>query len=147
MKGAELKALRRKVQIVFQDPYASLNPRMKVEDIVSEGIRIHKLIESPEERRARVAQLLELVGLERAHLRPASPQRSPAANDSASGSPGPLPWTPSSSSATSRSHPWTCPFRRRSSTCSATCSSSCISPCSSSRTTWQRFDISVTTLS
>ena len=71
VKGAELKALRRKVQIVFQDPYASLNPRMKVEDIVSEGIRIHKLIKSPEERRARVAQLLELVGLERAHLRPA----------------------------------------------------------------------------
>ncbi len=68
VKGAELKALRRKVQIVFQDPYASLNPRMKVEDIVSEGIRIHKLIKSPEERRARVAQLLELVGLERAHL-------------------------------------------------------------------------------
>ena len=68
VKGAELKALRRKVQIVFQDPYSSLNPRMKVEDIVSEGIRIHKLIKSPEERRARVAQLLELVGLERAHL-------------------------------------------------------------------------------
>jgi ABC-type oligopeptide transport system ATPase subunit len=69
MKGAELKALRRKVQIVFQDPYSSLNPRMKVEDIIGEGIRIHKLVESAEERRARVAQLLELVGLERAHLR------------------------------------------------------------------------------
>ncbi len=69
MKGAELKALRRKVQIVFQDPYSSLNPRMKVEDIIGEGIRIHKLAESAEERRARVAQLLELVGLERAHLR------------------------------------------------------------------------------
>ena len=55
-------------RIYVQDPYASLNPRMKVEDIVSEGIRIHKLIKSPEERRARVAQLLELVGLERAHL-------------------------------------------------------------------------------
>jgi ABC-type oligopeptide transport system ATPase subunit len=69
VKGAELKALRRKVQIVFQDPYSSLNPSMKIEDIVSEGIRIHKLIDSAEQRRARVAQLLELVGLERSHLR------------------------------------------------------------------------------
>jgi ABC-type oligopeptide transport system ATPase subunit len=69
VKGAELKALRRKVQIVFQDPYSSLNPRMKIEDIIGEGIRIHKLVESDEERRARVAHLLELVGLERAHLR------------------------------------------------------------------------------
>ena len=79
VKGAELKALRRKVQIVFQDPFSSLNPRMKVEDIVGEGIRIHKLVASPDERRARVAHLLELVGLERSHLRPASPPRSPAA--------------------------------------------------------------------
>jgi oligopeptide transport system ATP-binding protein len=69
VKGAELKALRRKVQIVFQDPYSSLNPRMKIEDIIGEGIRIHKLVESAEARRARVSHLLELVGLERAHLR------------------------------------------------------------------------------
>jgi ABC-type oligopeptide transport system ATPase subunit len=69
VKGADLKALRRKVQIVFQDPYSSLNPRMKVEDIVSEGIRIHNLAESPEDRHERVADLIELVGLERAHLR------------------------------------------------------------------------------
>ena len=69
VKGAELKALRRKVQIVFQDPFSSLNARMKVEDIVGEGIRIHKLVASADERRARVAHLLELVGLERSHLR------------------------------------------------------------------------------
>lgn len=68
VKGADAKALRRKVQIVFQDPYSSLNPRMKIENIVAEGIHIHKLADSAEECRERVAQLIEMVGLERAHL-------------------------------------------------------------------------------
>jgi len=67
--GADLRALRRKMQIVFQDPYSSLNPRMRVEDIVSEGLRIHKLTKTDEERRERVIQLLEMVGLEKDHLR------------------------------------------------------------------------------
>jgi peptide/nickel transport system ATP-binding protein len=58
----ELRALRREMQIVFQDPYGSLNPRMRVASIVGEGLAIHRL-GSRAERRARVAELLELVGL------------------------------------------------------------------------------------
>jgi oligopeptide transport system ATP-binding protein len=60
--AGELRALRRDMQIVFQDPYGSLDPRMRVEDIVGEGLAIHR-IGTREERRRRVAELLELVGL------------------------------------------------------------------------------------
>jgi ABC-type oligopeptide transport system ATPase subunit len=62
-----MRLARRDMQIVFQDPYSSLNPRMRVSDIVEEPLIIHKLgIKA--ERRARVAQLFDLVGLERVHL-------------------------------------------------------------------------------
>ena len=59
----ELRQLRREMQIVFQDPYASLNPRMKVGDIVGEPLVIHK-IGTKNERRERVAELLRRVGLD-----------------------------------------------------------------------------------
>jgi peptide/nickel transport system ATP-binding protein len=62
LKGRELRALRRSMQIVFQDPYGSLNPRMRVEAIVGEGLLIHK-IGTRAERRAKVRELLDLVGL------------------------------------------------------------------------------------
>jgi oligopeptide/dipeptide ABC transporter ATP-binding protein len=58
----ELRALRRQMQIVFQDPYGSLNPRMRVGSIVGEGLAIHGL-GTRAERRARVRELLEMVGL------------------------------------------------------------------------------------
>ena len=61
-KGA-LRKLRRQMQIIFQDPYASLNPRLKVRDIVGEPLAIHR-IGSKDERRARVADLLRRVGLD-----------------------------------------------------------------------------------
>jgi ABC-type oligopeptide transport system ATPase subunit len=64
---ARMRAARRDMQIVFQDPYSSLNPRMRVGDIVEEPLVIHRLGSRPE-RRARVEELFELVGLERAHL-------------------------------------------------------------------------------
>jgi oligopeptide transport system ATP-binding protein len=54
----------KKVQVIFQDPYASLNPRMTVGSIISEGLEIHNLYK-PEERQARVYDLLEMVGLNR----------------------------------------------------------------------------------
>ena len=54
---------RRKMQIVFQDPYASLDPRMTVGDIIGEGIDIHKLCQTPKERRERILELLNTVGL------------------------------------------------------------------------------------
>src|SRR5205823_12174930 len=58
----ELRAMRRQMQIIFQDPYGSLNPRTRVAGIVGEGLAIHRL-GTRRERRARVAELLELVGL------------------------------------------------------------------------------------
>jgi len=64
-RGRELMAIRRKAQIIFQDPFASLNPRWTVSAIVSEPIRVHKLYGSARERAERVQELLELVGLNR----------------------------------------------------------------------------------
>ena len=65
--GEEAKALSRKMQMVFQDPQASLNPRMVVGDIVAEGIDIHNLADGSKERLDRVHELLETVGLSREH--------------------------------------------------------------------------------
>lgn len=59
----DLSKFSRDIQMVFQDPDASLDPRMTIEDIVAEGIIIHKLIPSKEERHTRVKELLEMVGL------------------------------------------------------------------------------------
>jgi oligopeptide/dipeptide ABC transporter ATP-binding protein len=64
----ELRPLRRKMQIVFQDPYSSLNPRMTVRDIVGEAIRIHKLAENRAAEENMVAELLEKVGLRADHM-------------------------------------------------------------------------------
>jgi peptide/nickel transport system ATP-binding protein/oligopeptide transport system ATP-binding protein len=64
---ARMRQARRDMQIVFQDPYSSLNPRMRAGDIVEEPLIIHKL-GSKAERRARVAELFDLVGLDPAHL-------------------------------------------------------------------------------
>ena len=64
----DMKDFRRKVQMIFQDPYASLNPRMKVKDIIAEGIDINNLAKTPEEREARIEELLELVGLNVDHM-------------------------------------------------------------------------------
>jgi len=60
---SEMRGLRQRMQIIFQDPYSSLNPRMTVEQIVGEGIVIHKLCKTRQERRERVADLLQKVGL------------------------------------------------------------------------------------
>lgn len=63
----ELKQMRRRMQMVFQDPYASLNPRMTIEDIVGEALDIHKLAKK-EGREKRVRELLSLVGLNPNHM-------------------------------------------------------------------------------
>ncbi|HET6467037.1 MAG TPA: ABC transporter ATP-binding protein [Geminicoccaceae bacterium] len=60
---SRLRPLRREMQIVFQDPYGSLSPRMSVGQIVEEGLKIHKIGKDPEERRELVAAILEEVGL------------------------------------------------------------------------------------
>ena len=66
--GATLRALRRRMQMIFQDPYASLNPRWKVLDIVAEPLREHGLVDGPEPQRARVGELLQSVGLAAADM-------------------------------------------------------------------------------
>jgi ABC-type oligopeptide transport system ATPase subunit len=63
MPAGRLRALRRDVQMVFQDPYASLNPRMRAHAIIEEGLTIHN-IGTHHERRSRVAELFTLVGLD-----------------------------------------------------------------------------------
>ena len=65
----ELRALARDMQIIFQDPYASLNPRMTVGAIVGEALTIHKLAKTAREHEERVVQLLETVGLNADHMR------------------------------------------------------------------------------
>src|SRR4029079_4757349 len=65
-----LRALRKEMQIILQDPYASLHPRMTVGSIIGEALVIHKLAKSRREREERVVQLLETTGLSADHLRP-----------------------------------------------------------------------------
>ncbi len=66
-KGEEGKVLNRKMQMIFQDPQASLNPRMIVSDIIAEGLDIHNLVGSRKERLERVHELLDVVGLDKEH--------------------------------------------------------------------------------
>ena len=66
MSQRELRDMRREMQIIFQDPYASLNPRMRVGDIVGEGLEIHKLARG-KAKRDRVMELLHQVGLREDH--------------------------------------------------------------------------------
>ena len=67
--GTDLRAMRRNMQLVFQDPFASLNPRMTVGAILGEALIIHKLGSSAKEREDRVASLLVKVGLKAEHMR------------------------------------------------------------------------------
>jgi oligopeptide transport system ATP-binding protein len=63
----QLKDFNRKMQMIFQDPYASLNPRLKIADVIAEGIDIHGLAKTKAERMEQVYELLETVGLNREH--------------------------------------------------------------------------------
>jgi oligopeptide transport system ATP-binding protein len=67
-RGDQLMLFRRKAQMIFQDPYASLNPRWTVNSIIGEPLRVHKLLKTTSERTDRVKQLLELVGLNARHV-------------------------------------------------------------------------------
>jgi oligopeptide transport system ATP-binding protein len=64
-----IQGFRKEIQVVFQDPYSSLNPRMTVGDIVGEPLDIHKLYATPAERKAKIDELLTLVGLNSDHSR------------------------------------------------------------------------------
>lgn len=67
LTGPELRAVRRGLQMIFQDPVGSLNPRMTVEEIVGEALDIHKLAADPTSRRNRIRELLKSVGLNETH--------------------------------------------------------------------------------
>ncbi len=67
LEGAELRRARRELQIVFQDPYSSLNPRLRVLDLVGEALEVHGIAKG-DAKRARVAQLLETVGLDKSAI-------------------------------------------------------------------------------
>ncbi|MBI4245744.1 MAG: dipeptide ABC transporter ATP-binding protein [Candidatus Rokubacteria bacterium] len=65
----ELRAIRRKIQVIFQDPYSSLNPRMTVGQIIAEPLGVHRIVADPTQRRGRVSELLQRVGLLPQHAR------------------------------------------------------------------------------
>ena len=69
IKGKELKAFRKDMQMIFQDPYASLNPRMTVGEIIKEPMIIHNIYNTDKEREDRVVELLKIVGLKPDHIR------------------------------------------------------------------------------
>ena len=63
LSPTEMQDMRRRMQIVFQDPFSSLNPRMTVSQTIEEPLRLHHIIEDPQERVSRVLELMEIVGL------------------------------------------------------------------------------------
>ena len=67
-KGEDLRKMRRRMQMIFQDPYASLDPRMTVEDIVGEPLLVHNMVSNRHEVTERVRQLMGLVGLNQAYI-------------------------------------------------------------------------------
>ncbi|WP_373998786.1 ABC transporter ATP-binding protein [Bdellovibrio bacteriovorus] len=68
IQGEELRDMRKKMQIIFQDPFASLNPRMTIGSILEEPLIIHNLYNSAKDRQDRIHELIDLVGLRREHL-------------------------------------------------------------------------------
>jgi oligopeptide transport system ATP-binding protein len=69
LNGSELRARRRNFQMIFQDPYGSLNPRMTIEQVIGEAIDIHRLAENGLARQNRILELLQAVGLDAVHAR------------------------------------------------------------------------------
>lgn len=69
IKGSDIKQFKKDMQMIFQDPYASLNPRMTVGEIIREPMDIHGIFDTKEEREKRVRELLEIVGLKPDHIR------------------------------------------------------------------------------
>lgn len=69
IKGGDIKQFKKDMQMIFQDPYASLNPRMTVGEIIREPMDIHGIYDTKEEREKRVRELLEIVGLKPDHIR------------------------------------------------------------------------------
>ena len=86
-----IRPLRRRMQMIFQDPYASLNPRMRIGEILAGPLILHGISGDADAARTRVAELLDLVGLPRQSVQ-RYPYDSPVASGSASRSPAPWRW-------------------------------------------------------
>ncbi len=69
LKGKDLKSFRKDMQMIFQDPYASLNPRMTVGEIIKEPMIIHNIYDNDQQKEDRVVELLKIVGLKPDHIR------------------------------------------------------------------------------
>ena len=119
----ELRPLRHEMQMVFQDPYASLNPRKRVGQIVGEPLRLHKVASGTELRR-RVHELLERVGLSTGALRPLPARVLGRAAAADRDRPCPGAAAEADPRSTSLSPPSTSRSAPRSSTCSTTCRTS-----------------------
>jgi oligopeptide transport system ATP-binding protein len=104
LERRDLVALRRRIQVVFQDPYSSLNPRMKVGEIIAEPIMVHGLEHNPARRTARVRELLSVCGLD-PKFADRYPHEMSGGQRQRVGIARALPWNPNLSSATR-------PFRR-----------------------------------
>ena len=113
MNKKELKAMRREMQFIFQDPYASLNPRMTIGEIISEPMVIHG-IGTPEERIERVRELLDVVGLNPEHINRYPHQFSGGQRQRVGIARSFILRPEARSSATSLFPPWTFPSRPRS---------------------------------
>jgi oligopeptide transport system ATP-binding protein len=119
MKGEDLRRMRRRMQMIFQDPYASLNPRMSVGRIVSEPLRIHNIM-GKKEQEEYVEALLERVGLNPYYVN-RYPHEFSGGQRQRIGIARALALEPSFIVGTNQSPRWMCRFRRRWSICWKTC--------------------------
>jgi len=117
MGHQNLKEIRRNIQVVFQDPYSSLNPRMKVLDIIGRGLEVHNLAVSKEDKKNQVVHWLERVGLG-LNIWTVTSMSSAEVSSSASPLPGRSASIRNSSSWMNPPLPSMYPFRPRSATCS-----------------------------